>query len=80
MVFTVEPVLNAGAPGVEILSDGWTAVTRDSSPSAQFEHTIGVSETGAKVFTLSARERGADIGGSSIIVRTEAGARHRTGA
>ena len=62
MVFTVEPVLNAGAPGVEILSDGWTAVTRDSSPSAQFEHTIGVSETGARVFTLSAREREADIG------------------
>ena len=57
MVFTIEPVLNAGKPGVEILSDGWTAVTKDGSPSAQFEHMIGVSETGATVFTLSAQER-----------------------
>lgn len=57
MVFTIEPVLNAGAPGIEILSDGWTAVTRDGSPSAQFEHTVGVSETGVTVFTLSAQER-----------------------
>ena len=53
MLFTVEPMLNTGKPNVKVLSDGWTAVTRDKSLSAQFEHTIGVSATGCDIFTLS---------------------------
>ena len=53
MLFTIEPMINLGKPQVKILSDGWTAVTRDRSLSAQFEHTIGVTETGCEVFTLS---------------------------
>jgi methionyl aminopeptidase len=53
MFFTIEPMINLGRPHVKILSDGWTAVTRDRSLSAQFEHSIGVTETGCEVFTLS---------------------------
>ena len=53
MLFTIEPMINLGKPPVKILSDGWTAVTRDRSLSAQFEHTVGVAETGCQVFTLS---------------------------
>ena len=53
MIFTVEPMINLGRPHVKLLSDGWTAVTRDRSLSAQFEHTIGVAETGVEVFTHS---------------------------
>ncbi|MBL1430536.1 MAG: type I methionyl aminopeptidase [Robiginitomaculum sp.] len=53
MFFTIEPMLNLGKPSVKILSDGWTAVTRDKSLSAQFEHSIGVTATGAEIFTLS---------------------------
>ena len=53
MIFTVEPMINLGRAGVKVLGDGWTAVTRDRSLSAQFEHTIGVTETGCEVFTLS---------------------------
>jgi methionyl aminopeptidase len=53
MIFTVEPMINLGRPHVKILSDGWTAVTRDRSLSAQFEHTVGVTESGCEVFTLS---------------------------
>ena len=53
MFFTVEPMINLGRPHVKVLSDGWTAVTRDRSLSAQFEHTVGVTETGAEIFTLS---------------------------
>jgi methionyl aminopeptidase len=53
MIFTIEPMINLGRPHVKILSDGWTAVTRDRSLSAQFEHTIGVTETGCEIFTLS---------------------------
>ena len=53
MVFTIEPMINLGRPQVKILSDGWTAVTRDRSLSAQFEHTVGVTETGCEVFTTS---------------------------
>ncbi|MDQ4060144.1 MAG: type I methionyl aminopeptidase [Pseudomonadota bacterium] len=53
MLFTIEPMVNLGRPHVKILSDGWTAVTRDRSLSAQFEHTVGVTETGVEVFTLS---------------------------
>jgi methionyl aminopeptidase len=53
MLFTVEPMINLGKSAVKILDDGWTAVTRDRSLSAQFEHTVGVTETGVEVFTLS---------------------------
>ena len=53
MFFTVEPMVNAGRPEVKILDDGWTAVTRDRSLSAQYEHMIGVTDTGAEIFTLS---------------------------
>ncbi|MBS0560160.1 MAG: type I methionyl aminopeptidase [Proteobacteria bacterium] len=53
MFLTVEPMVNAGRPEVKILDDGWTAVTRDRSLSAQFEHMIGVTETGCEIFTLS---------------------------
>jgi methionyl aminopeptidase len=56
MLFTIEPMVNLGRPHVKILSDGWTAVTRDRSLSAQFEHTVGVTETGVEIFTLSPRE------------------------
>ena len=53
MLFTVEPMINLGRPHVKVLSDGWTAVTRDRSLSAQFEHSVGVTETGVEVFTRS---------------------------
>ena len=53
MVFTIEPMVNLGKAGTKILADGWTAVTRDKSLSAQFEHTVGVSEQGCEVFTYS---------------------------
>jgi methionyl aminopeptidase len=53
MFFTIEPMVNAGRPDVKVLDDGWTAVTRDRSLSAQFEHMVGVTETGIEIFTLS---------------------------
>jgi len=53
MIFTIEPMINCGKYGVKVLSDGWTAVTKDRSLSAQFEHTLGVTETGAEIFTSS---------------------------
>lgn len=53
MLFTIEPMINLGRPHVKILSDGWTAVTRDRELSAQFEHTVGVTETGYEIFTGS---------------------------
>jgi methionyl aminopeptidase len=53
MFFTVEPMINLGRPHVKVLSDGWTAVTRDRSLSAQFEHTIGVTSAGVEIFTNS---------------------------
>jgi methionyl aminopeptidase len=53
MFFTIEPMVNLGKPAVKLLEDGWTAVTRDRSLSAQFEHSIGITETGCEVFTLS---------------------------
>ena len=56
MFFTVEPMINTGTWPVEILDDGWTAVTRDLSLSAQFEHSVGVTETGIEIFTLSPKE------------------------
>ncbi len=53
MFFTIEPMINLGRPNVKVLSDGWTAVTRDRSLSAQFEHTVGVTDTGVEIFTAS---------------------------
>jgi methionyl aminopeptidase len=53
MFFTIEPMINLGKPPVKLLSDGWTAVTRDKSLSAQFEHSIGITEDGCEIFTLS---------------------------
>jgi methionyl aminopeptidase len=53
MFFTIEPMVNLGRPQVKVLSDGWTAVTRDRSLSAQFEHSVGVTETGVEIFTAS---------------------------
>src|ERR671937_106345 len=55
MFFTIEPMINLGKPHVKILSDGWTAVTRDRSLSAQFEHSVGVTADGVEIFTLSER-------------------------
>ena len=53
MFFTVEPMINIGRAEVKLLDDGWTAVTRDRSLSAQFEHSIGITEAGHEVFTKS---------------------------
>jgi methionyl aminopeptidase len=53
MFFTVEPMINIGRADTKVLDDGWTAVTRDRSLSAQFEHTIGITETGCEIFTKS---------------------------
>ncbi|MDC0057730.1 type I methionyl aminopeptidase [Pelagibacteraceae bacterium] len=53
MFFTIEPMINLGDWKVKILNDGWTAVTKDKSLSAQFEHTIGITEDGNEIFTLS---------------------------
>lgn len=53
MFFTIEPMINAGHWATKVLADGWTAVTRDRSLSAQFEHTIGVTEDGCEIFTRS---------------------------
>ncbi len=53
MFFTIEPMVNFGHPDTKVLADGWTAVTRDRSLSAQFEHSLGVTATGAEIFTLS---------------------------
>lgn len=52
MFFTIEPMINAGRYDIKVLSDGWTAVTRDKSLSAQFEHSLGVTATGCEIFTL----------------------------
>ena len=53
MIFTIEPMINAGRHETKILGDGWTAVTRDRSLSAQFEHSIGITEDAAEIFTTS---------------------------
>ena len=55
MFFTIEPMINLGRPHVKVLADGWTAVTRDRSLSAQFEHTVGITTSGVEVFTRSPR-------------------------
>lgn len=53
MIFTIEPMINLGRPHVKVLSDGWTAVTRDRTLSAQCEHSIGITEEGCEIFTQS---------------------------
>jgi methionyl aminopeptidase len=53
MFFTIEPMINAGRYDTKILPDGWTAVTRDKSLSAQYEHSLGVTSNGYEIFTLS---------------------------
>ena len=53
MFFTIEPMINVGTWKVKILTDGWTAITKDRKLSAQFEHTVGVTATGVEIFTLS---------------------------
>jgi len=53
MIFTIEPMINLGKHHVKVLKDGWTAVTRDRSLSAQFEHSIGITEDGCEIFTQS---------------------------
>jgi methionyl aminopeptidase len=59
MVLAIEPMVNVGKPGVKVLGDGWTAVTRDGSLSAHFEHTVVVTRDGCEILTLleSDRER-----------------------
>jgi methionyl aminopeptidase len=56
MIFTVEPMINNGTLNTKMLSDGWTAVTKDKSLSAQFEHTIGVTKDGVEIFTKSKKK------------------------
>jgi len=53
MFFTIEPMINIGKPASKLLDDGWTAVTRDRSLSAQFEHSVGITEDGCEIFTKS---------------------------
>ena len=55
MTFTIEPMINAGEFDVKVLKDGWTAVTKDKSLSAQFEHTVGIKENGYEIFTESVK-------------------------
>ncbi len=55
MTFTIEPMINSGKYDVKILDDGWTAVTKDKSLSAQFEHTVGITENGYEIFTESVK-------------------------
>ena len=56
MIFTIEPMINEGGYATKMLNDGWTAVTKDKRLSAQFEHTVGITETGYEIFTLSQKE------------------------
>ena len=56
MLFTIEPMINEGEYNTKLLQDGWTAVTKDKSLSAQFEHTVGVTSNGYEIFTLSKKK------------------------
>lgn len=53
MIFTIEPMVNLGRPETKVLADDWTAITRDKSLSAQYEHSVGVTATGCEIFTVS---------------------------
>ena len=68
MIFTVEPMVNLGRADVKMLADGWTAVTRDRSLSAQFEHSVAVTANGVEIFTLS--PAGLDAPGLSLVSET----------
>jgi methionyl aminopeptidase len=57
MVIAIEPMVNAGRPAVRVLDDGWTAVTKDGSLSAHFEHTVAITATGPLVLTLPRARR-----------------------
>ena len=57
MIFTIEPMINEGKFETKVLKDGWTAVTRDKSLSAQFEHTVGIKKDGHEIFTLSETDK-----------------------
>lgn len=57
MFFTIEPMVNLGRPETKVLSDDWTAITRDKSLSAQYEHSVGVTATGCEIFTLSPADK-----------------------
>jgi len=57
MIFTIEPMINAGKRHVQLLKDGWTVTTKDHSLSAQWEHTILVTKQGYEILTLRAEER-----------------------
>ena len=59
MIFTIEPMINEGKYDIKILNDGWTAVTKDKTLSAQFEHTVGITDKGYEIFTLS--KKGLDL-------------------
>ena len=56
MIFTIEPMINEGTHETKTLNDGWTAVTKDKKLSAQFEHTLGITENGFEIFTLSKKK------------------------
>ena len=56
MTFTIEPMINAGKLDVKVLNDGWTAVTKDKTLSAQFEHTVGITEDSYEIFTESVKD------------------------
>ena len=56
MIFTIEPMINEGIYNTKLLKDGWTAVTKDKTLSAQFEHTIGVTNNGYEIFTKSKKK------------------------
>ena len=56
MIFTIEPMINEGDYKAKMLNDGWTAVTKDKKLSAQFEHTVGITESGYEIFTSSKKE------------------------
>ena len=56
MTFTIEPMINSGKYDAKVLNDGWTAVTKDKSLSAQFEHTVGITENGYEIFTESVKD------------------------
>ena len=59
MLFTIEPMINEGQHNTKVLNDGWTAVTKDKTLSAQFEHTVGITDRGYEIFTLS--KKGLDL-------------------
>lgn len=68
MVFAIEPMVNVGKPGVKVLSDGWTAVTKDGSLSAHFEHTVVVTSEGCEILTLlpAQAERARQLMGAAV--------------